>query len=256
GREGIQAALQLRALGPLDQTLPAPGQRPREAVEQFLIIERLLQEIEGPALHGTDRGRHGTVAGNENDGEVAPRLTQRLLHIQTTRAGESDIEDETCRTINRGVVEKCLGRPKGLGGESHRANESRRGRGQGGGRDGGECYETDGEGAECPDRRRHGGVICPRVVPSDRAVIVGVVTLLALYDQGPMCRRIRPLADPPPTCVHCDSWQRFANGNPTTRGPAPGGPRRTGPRRRRASSGGPRRRPSWPARPSECRHGR
>src|SRR5213076_1307846 len=110
---------------------------------------------------------------NENDGEVAPRLTQRLLHIQTTRAGESDIEDETCRTINRGVVEKCLGRPKGLGGESHRANESRQGtadrlivihhvhdrvvhrsaslsvvtRARG-------C-ETDGEGAECPDRRRH-----------------------------------------------------------------------------------------------------
>src|SRR4026209_502683 len=97
----------LRLLRPL---LTASPQRALDAVQQLLVVERLLQEIHRAALHGPHAGRHVAVAGDEHGWQAATGLRQRGLEVEAARTGKADVQHQTGRPIRRGEGEEGLGR--------------------------------------------------------------------------------------------------------------------------------------------------
>src|SRR5262245_53553814 len=139
GSQGVEPVLDLGPLGALGPGLAAPGQRPLDTVEQLLILEGLLEEVQGAFLHGPDAGRDRRVARDEDDWHCLLGPAQGCLELEPAGAGQPDVEHETRRAIGGIVLQKGLGR--------------------------GERLHLEPEGADHPGQR-----------PADRLVVVDHVT--------------------------------------------------------------------------------
>ena len=64
---------------------------------QFVHVDRLVDVIEGPALHGIDRGFHVVMGGDHDDLDVLVVLPQVLEHRESVHIGETDVEDDHVR---------------------------------------------------------------------------------------------------------------------------------------------------------------
>ena len=86
----------LRSLPELFQVLlilfcPAVGfDGAGDCAEKVPVAERLLQEIDGSRLHGFNAVGNGSVAGDEDVGQI-------FLQVETIQTRHVEIEDEACR---------------------------------------------------------------------------------------------------------------------------------------------------------------
>src|SRR5689334_22831196 len=65
-----------------------------DAIEQILVAEGLLQEVEGPMLHGLDCHRDVAVAGHENHRDGGAAQVELLLKLEAAHAGHADVEHQ------------------------------------------------------------------------------------------------------------------------------------------------------------------
>ena len=94
-----------------------------DAVEQFLIAERFLQEVEGAVFHGLHRHGDVAVAGDQNDGDQRAGAIQVLLDFEAAHLGHAHIEHETAVLIGIELGEE-LARPcKCNGVVAHRGHQ-------------------------------------------------------------------------------------------------------------------------------------
>ncbi len=92
--------------------------------DQLVLVERLLEEIHGTALHGADARGHTAVARDEDDRQRMARLSQPGLQIESSESGHADVEDETGRPRGARVVQERLRRRKGDGVQPDRADQT------------------------------------------------------------------------------------------------------------------------------------
>jgi hypothetical protein len=67
---------------------------------------------------------HVSVAGDEDDRDLAVCLAQGRLELETTRSRQPDVEHQASGPIRRRMVEERLGRGEGLDLQTDRPNES------------------------------------------------------------------------------------------------------------------------------------
>ena len=63
-------------------------------MQNRLLIERLLDEIDGAGLHRLDRERHVAVAGDDDGGKAAGLGSQLLQQLDAGHVGHAHIGDE------------------------------------------------------------------------------------------------------------------------------------------------------------------
>jgi len=57
-----------------------------DRIQQHLIIEGLLQKLEGPGLHRADRDRDVAMSGDHDHGQIDLPCLQAVLQIQATHS--------------------------------------------------------------------------------------------------------------------------------------------------------------------------
>ena len=83
-------------------------QRLTDAVEQFLVTKRLLDEINGAFLHSLDGHRHVAVTRDEDDRERVATLDQFLLEFESTESGHADVQHQATWPLFRYLLEKLV----------------------------------------------------------------------------------------------------------------------------------------------------
>ena len=123
--ELLEAAVDDHALSVRAPALTARGERAPDAREQELMVERFLENVEGPRLHGEDARPDVTWSRDEDDGDRRLAVSQLGLKIETTSPlSEKDIENETRGLARVRMPEKGLGGGKGQGAKVHRAEQA------------------------------------------------------------------------------------------------------------------------------------
>ena len=78
------------------------------AVKELLIAKWLLDEVDGPFLHGFDGHGYVAMARNENDRKGIFALDQFFLQLEAAKAGHANIEDKTARSLIAYFFEKLV----------------------------------------------------------------------------------------------------------------------------------------------------
>src|ERR1700722_5048460 len=81
---------------------------PFDCANQYILRNRLCQELHCTGLHGFHRHRHVGVAGDENDRRVAPLARDQRLQLEPIETWKRDIEYQAIRYQNPGMSEKVL----------------------------------------------------------------------------------------------------------------------------------------------------
>src|SRR5437867_10070024 len=82
-RQRIEAALDDEPFGALRAGLASARQRASDGAQQLVLVERLLEKIDGAALHGLHAHRHVAESGDEDGGHGAVGLEERGLKVET-----------------------------------------------------------------------------------------------------------------------------------------------------------------------------
>jgi hypothetical protein len=99
--------------GALRQLLLMHGQRGQRTVHQFVVVERLLDEIEGALLDRAHRHRHVAVAGQEDDRHVVAVLVQPAEQFEPAHAVHADVQQQTAAVRDLAAGDQRLGRGPG-----------------------------------------------------------------------------------------------------------------------------------------------
>ena len=86
---------------------------PLDAIDEILIAEGLLQEVEGALLHGLDRHRDVTVAGDEDDRNDGATQVELLLQLEPAHAGHAHVEHQATRLARLVGLEELARRGEG-----------------------------------------------------------------------------------------------------------------------------------------------
>src|SRR5947207_204404 len=79
-----------------------------DGVQQHVVAEWLGQELHGACLHGLHRHWHVTVARDEDDWHVGPVDGDKLLQIETTKAGKRNVKYEAARNTHTRAGKELL----------------------------------------------------------------------------------------------------------------------------------------------------
>jgi len=94
--------------GALRAGLASARQRAFDGAQQLVLVERLLEKIDGAALHGLHAHRHVAESSDEDGGHGAVGLEERGLKVETAGAGQANIEHEARHSIGQVVGEEGL----------------------------------------------------------------------------------------------------------------------------------------------------
>jgi hypothetical protein len=98
--------------------LAAEGEGVPHAFEESLGVDGFLQEVEGLGLHGADAGGHAAHARDEDDRDRLLPGAELCLEVEAAApVPEVEVEHETGRLVQQGMLEEGLGRRKSLGGK-------------------------------------------------------------------------------------------------------------------------------------------
>ena len=84
-------------LGPKKHDLPfqrAPVERSTDHVQDFVLVERLGQVLEGAELHGGDRRTYGGDRGHEDDVELLIERLHPFQDFDAIHPGQADVEED------------------------------------------------------------------------------------------------------------------------------------------------------------------
>src|SRR6202035_3180440 len=115
GGEGLEARPQRGDRRFILQPRAISREAQLDRVQQVLIAERLGQELDRSSLYRLDGHRDVAVSGDEDDRNVNVRRRQLSLKIETTSAGQSDIEHEAGGSVRAPFAQKFGNRSQGLG---------------------------------------------------------------------------------------------------------------------------------------------
>ena len=87
----------------------------RDRIQQVLIAERLGQELDRSSFYRLDRHWDVAMSGDEDDRNVNVGRRELALKIETTSAGQPDIEHEASGAVRAPFVQKFGNRGQGLG---------------------------------------------------------------------------------------------------------------------------------------------
>ena len=79
-----------------------------DALEQVILLERLLDHVEGARLHGLNRHGHIGMAGKEDNGDGQAALAQGLLQFQAAHAGHAQVEQDAGDVVRVKIGEEIL----------------------------------------------------------------------------------------------------------------------------------------------------
>lgn len=85
-----------------------------DRAQQRCIVDGLGQELDRATLHGLHRGRHVTVAGDENDRQVEPLGADTLLQLEPVQVRQRHVQHQAAGSEMPGPVEEFLTRRKRL----------------------------------------------------------------------------------------------------------------------------------------------
>ncbi len=91
--------------------MPAFGiklQRRDDTIDEFVVVERFLDEIEGAFLECGYGHRHIAVAGQENDRQATPGLEQAVEQLDTAHARHAYVEEQATGQIAMPLCEEFL----------------------------------------------------------------------------------------------------------------------------------------------------
>jgi len=124
GGEGLEARPQrgdcLFVLQPRAISLEAQLDR----VQQVLIAERFCQELDRSSFYRLDGHRDVAMSGDEDDRNVNVGRRELSLKIETTSAGQSDIEDEARGAVRAPFAQEFGNRSQGLGLHADRSDQA------------------------------------------------------------------------------------------------------------------------------------
>jgi hypothetical protein len=98
-REARQARLQDLLLAAGGEPLAAAVQGPLHRLQQVGVGDRLLQEIDGPALHGAHAARHVGVTADEEEREVQAAPGQLVLEVQAGEPRHAQVRHHAGRLV-------------------------------------------------------------------------------------------------------------------------------------------------------------
>ena len=122
-REGADPRLEFLQFLTLCLLLPASINGPVDGVEQVLLVEGLLEEVQGACLHGAHAHRDRAVAGDKDDGQLDARHGQFILQLETADFRHPHIENQASRFLPVTGLQKLRGGGKGFCREAHGLNE-------------------------------------------------------------------------------------------------------------------------------------
>src|SRR5262249_47542787 len=99
----------------------------RDSIEKILIAKGLGQEIDGARFHRPHRHGDIAMAANEYDWNSNIRLRQLGLEVETTQAGQSDIEYEAAWHVRSRALQELLRRSKDFDPQLHGLEKPRQG---------------------------------------------------------------------------------------------------------------------------------
>jgi hypothetical protein len=100
-----------------------PLERPVDGVEEGLILEWLLEEIDGARLHRANALGNVPETGDEDDRNIEAQLRESLLEVEAAQPRHSHVENEARRARRRGLREKFPRRGEGLDAQPDRPNK-------------------------------------------------------------------------------------------------------------------------------------
>jgi len=100
--------MELHPLRPGADRLVVQLERLRDAVEQQLPAEGLLDEVDGAGLHRPHRRAYVAVSGDHDDRQLDLEPGERALEIEATHPRQADVGDEAARTPPVLALEKLL----------------------------------------------------------------------------------------------------------------------------------------------------
>ncbi len=95
---------------PLLRELHVHFDRSNHRIQQILIVEGLLQEVDGTEFHRTNTGGYVTVGGDEDDGRIKSPVRHTFLKGEAIHARHPDVEHQAAWLIRGGLSEIGLGR--------------------------------------------------------------------------------------------------------------------------------------------------
>ena len=95
-----------------------------DRVQDFLIAERLRQELDRAALHRLNRHRHVGVARDENNRYANVRFDQLALQFEAAAPGQSDVENEASGSGRPAVLQEFGDRTHRADLQPHRAKQA------------------------------------------------------------------------------------------------------------------------------------
>ena len=84
-----------------------------DSVHQLIVVEGLLDEIEGALLHGGHGERYVTVAAQENHWQPRAALAQQIEELQAAHAAHAHVEHQAAAQVPAPVNEKGFRRRPG-----------------------------------------------------------------------------------------------------------------------------------------------
>src|SRR3546814_7327076 len=87
------------------------------------LFRSLLDEVEGAGLHGVDRHVDVAVAGDDDDRQVACRLSQLALQLESAHAGHAHVHHDAALLAGPVALEKGPRRGEGAHRQVHRGDQ-------------------------------------------------------------------------------------------------------------------------------------
>ena len=91
---------------------PVFGHGALHAVEQGLLAVGFLQEIECAVLHGFNRHRHITMAGEKDNGDCGSPQIEFHLQLEPAHARHTNVEQQAAVELGAPGTQKIIGRGK------------------------------------------------------------------------------------------------------------------------------------------------